>query len=137
MERIRISSKKGQFICQHCVGDGGEQMSFTSYNSFLDHCNGRQHLRATGAPTKQERVDDPQRIRDRLALLRHRMAAKAPAVDAANLAAQRIEEQRQRDEAERRDRYARKKAALAKKKSARDGSSLKVIGSVELKDPKF
>lgn len=131
MEKRKIVSNKGLFICEHCLGENGMTMSFTSYNSYLDHCNGRQHLKQIGVSTKQERVDDPEKIRNRLNMLRLRVQTRkgAHSVDAVNLASQRIEEQRMKDEEARKDRYARKKSAKSKKKMRQGIQS--VIGAVE------
>ena len=48
------------FYCSIC------RASFTSSDAYLDHCNGRLHLRNTGTSHRVERVDQVDRVKARL-----------------------------------------------------------------------
>lgn len=61
------TANAGAFHCATC------DATFTSYDAYLDHVNSRLHQRNAGTQAV-ERVDDPARIRARLAQLREQRA---------------------------------------------------------------
>lgn len=94
------ATKVGAFHCSTC------DATFTSYDAYLDHVNSRIHQRNSGTQGV-ERVDDPVRIRERLALLRERRTAREHqrrrlAEDPVVAIQERIEQRQRQEEAERR-----------------------------------
>lgn len=98
------------FRCEVC------EASFRSYDAYLDHLNGRLHQRNTGTAAAVERVDDVERIRARIALLRERRAQAAGRThqDPGQILEERLQQRQAEEEAQRREKYAKKRERRAK-----------------------
>lgn len=102
------ASNAGAFRCDLC------NASFTSYDAYLDHLHSRLHLKNAGTEQPVERVDDVERIRARLAVLREqRKKGEAAKTLGAEEMAKRVEERlvaaRLAEQEKRRQRYEDKK----------------------------
>lgn len=119
-----LEQTKRGFSCELC------QLTFASYDVYLDHTHSRDHIRmvqATQGVTvsgvlQVERVDDPQRIRDRLAWLRQRRIERETALlrfreEPEKVVQERIERRRKEEEEERK---RKKEAERLKKKQSCD-----------------
>lgn len=105
-------SNQGAFRCETCVA------SFTSYDAYLDHLHSRLHLQNAGLDQPMERVEDVERIRARLAVLRDQRARGETAKrmtteEVASRVEERLAASRLAEEAKRRQKYENKKKTLS------------------------
>lgn len=111
------------FHCAVC------SVTFSAYDAYLDHCNSRVHLTNAGlAPV--ERVDDVERIRQRLEQLRRKKAsreasgASGDAVATERMIEERITQRRAQEE-QRRQKQQQAKATKTADPTAISGSASK------------
>lgn len=107
VQLARSSDNKGSFHCPIC------DASFTAYDAYLDHCHSRLHMKNAGV-APPERVDDVERVRARLAVLREKyikgqMATKMSGEEIEGRVEERILQRRLQEEQSRRERDATKK----------------------------
>lgn len=112
------SSTRAGFHCATC------DATFASYDVYLDHTHSRVHIRNVQAAQGQvvsgvlqvERIEDPQRIRDRLAWLKKRKAEKEASItkfkeDPKRIVEERLEAQRQAIETAKKEKRHKRKSA--------------------------
>lgn len=99
------AGKSGGFHCDTC------NATFTAYDAYLDHCNSRLHQRNLGTTTEVERVDDVERIRARLAILKERKLKRSAATpeEAVRGVQERIAQRKLEEEERRRQKYQDRK----------------------------
>lgn len=117
------TSQAGGFRCELC------NVSFTVYDAYLDHCNSKLHQRNLGTPTI-ERVDDVERIRTRLAMLREkRLKGRPTSEEVVKGVEERIAQRKLEDEQRRRSKKEQKRQEPSREKQPEDEES-KLMSSV-------
>ncbi|PJF16919.1 Zinc finger matrin-type protein 2 [Paramicrosporidium saccamoebae] len=111
------------FRCDLCAA------TFTAYDAYLDHCNSRLHQRNLGTPTV-ERVDDVERIRARLQLLRERKAKKTDVNEVTKDMEERLAQQKKEEEERRRQKYDRKKNKAPQAGDQEEDEEAKLMSSI-------